>query len=324
MKKVLLIATGGTIACVETEAGMMPALDGAALVEQVPQLKDICGIDVLQLMQLDSTNIQPEHWIEMAHAVADNYDKYDGFVITHGTDTMAYSAAALYYMLENLQKPVIFTGSQLSLTEEGSDAPDNLITAFWAARGNFAGVYLAFFGRLIQGNAAKKLYTENFYAFHSINVPEVAKLYDGKLLMNDTYISYAKENLLDKAVELRKNNYPLKVHDKLCTKVMVLEIYPGFEGDMIKAVVDMGYKGIVLKAYGAGDIPTDESPRSLLSALEYARDKGVIVVGSTQSIYDGVHMERYEVGLSAMKRGVRSGGELTTEAWLVKIMLELA
>ena len=133
MKKILLIATGGTIASIQTENGMMPGLNGKELVEQVPDLGKICEIETVELMQLDSTNIQPAHWVEMANTVKENYSSYDGFVISHGTDTMAYSSAALYYMLENLSKPVIFTGSQLSLTEEGSDAPDNLVTAFTAA-----------------------------------------------------------------------------------------------------------------------------------------------------------------------------------------------
>lgn len=314
MKKILLIATGGTIACVETPAGMMPALEGSQLVEYVPALKEICEIDVLQLMQLDSTNIQPENWIDMAHAVADHYEEYDGFVVSHGTDTMAYSSAALYYMLENLAKPVIFTGSQLSLTEEGSDAPANLLLAFQSAASDLSGVYLAFYGRLIQGNAAKKLYTENFHAFHSINVPNAAELKDGQLCLNDAYVKALQEN---------KKTGKLIVHDKLDTRIAVLEIIPGLNPDLLKLVADAGYTGVVLKAYGAGDIPTDECERSMLPAIDYAVAKGVKIIGSTQSVYDGVHMERYEVGLSALKHGVISGGDLTSEALVVKLMLGL-
>lgn len=307
MKKILLIATGGTIACVNTPDGMKPALDGAQLIEYVPELQTMCEIEIVQLIQLDSTNIQPEHWVKMAHAVADNYEKYDGFVITHGTDTMAYSGAALYYMLENLEKPVVFTGSQLSLTEDDSDAPSNLITAFRAATSDLAGVYIAFYGKVMQGNVTKKLYTEQFDAFQSINVPDVAKLENGILKFNDEY----------KGDAIIKKGLPLMIKDKLCQKIVVLEVVPGLDGDVIKLMADTGYKGIILKAYGAGGIP-----EVLLPALKYAKEKGVRLIGATQSTYDGVHMDRYEVGISALKCGVESGGDLTTEALLVKLMLD--
>ena len=317
MKKILLIATGGTIASIQTENGMMPGLNGKELVEQVPDLGKICEIETVELMQLDSTNIQPAHWVEMANTVKENSSSYDGFVISHGTDTMAYSSAALYYMLENLSKPVIFTGSQLSLTEEGSDAPDNLVTAFTAAANAPAGVYLAFHGRLIQGNAAKKLYTENFYAFHSINVPEVAVLEHGTLSFNPEYDAY-----------LEKHHRPtpsgeLIVNDRLNTHVAVVELTPGFQKNYIKFLVEAGCLGIILKVFGSGGIPGVESPGNILPVIDYAIKKGVRVIATTQCIYDGVHMDRYEVGITAMKHGVEPGGDLTSEALTVKLMLEL-
>ncbi len=317
MKKILLIATGGTIASVQTADGMMPGLDGKGLIERVPALGKICDIATLELMQLDSTNIQPEHWIQMAHAVQDNYANYDGFVISHGTDTMAYSSSALYYMLENLAKPVVLTGSQLSLTEEGSDAPDNLITAFTAAAQGRPGVYLAFFGRLIQGNAVKKLYTENFHAFHSINVPEVAVLEKGQLKFNPDYDTYLKEH------PHNQSGGDLIVHDQLNTKVSIVELSPGFDKFYIKYLVEAGCEGIILKVFGSGGIPGVESSGNILPCIDYAINKGVRVIATTQCIYDGTHMDRYEVGLTALKHGVESGGDLTSEALVVKLMLEL-
>ncbi|WP_027406708.1 asparaginase [Anaerovibrio sp. RM50] len=317
MKKILLIATGGTIASVETEDGMMPGLDGKALIERVPALKEICEIDTLELMQLDSTNIQPEHWAKMAHAVEDNYDKYDGFVISHGTDTMAYTASALHYMLENLKKPVILTGSQLSLTEEGSDAPDNLITAFTAATNDRPGVYLAFYGRLIQGNAAKKLHTEQFYAFKSINVPEVAVLKNGKLEYTAEYEKYLKVNSLPSSGD------KLKVRDKIDTRVAVVDLVPGYKQEYLRAIVDAGCRGIVLNVFGSGGIPGENSPGNLLPAIDYAISKGVKIICASQCINDGVIMDRYEVGVTALKHGVISGGLLTVEAMVAKMMLEL-
>lgn len=307
-KKICLIATGGTIASVETPEGMKPLLDGKALLAKVPELESLGVIDIVELMQLDSTNIQPKDWIQMAHAIEERYADYDGFIITHGTDTMAHSAAALYYMLENLQKPVIFTGSQLSLVEEGSDAPANLLLAMYGAVSSVPGVYLAFHNKLMQGNAAKKLCTENFDGFYSINVPDVAVLEDGKI----------KWNISSDFIEPEKE---FKINTAIDTNVAVFEVFPGFNTDIIRMAVDSGCKGIVLKGYGAGNVPSEESGNSFLPAIDYAVEKGVKVVLTTQCIYDGTDLERYEVGASALRHGVISGGDLTVEAILAKLML---
>lgn len=307
-KKVCLIATGGTIASVETPEGMKPLLDGKELLAKVPELESLGVIDIVELMQLDSTNIQPKDWIQMAQAIEERYADYDGFIITHGTDTMAHSAAALYYMLENLQKPVIFTGSQLSLVEEGSDAPANLLLAMYGAVSSVPGVYLAFHNKLMQGNAAKKLCTENFDGFYSINVPDVAVLEDGKI----------KWNISSDFIEPEKE---LKINTAIDTHVAVFEVFPGFNTDIIRMAVDSGCKGIVLKGYGAGNVPSEESGNSFLPAIDYAVEKGVKVVLTTQCIYDGTDLERYEVGASALRHGVISGGDLTVEAILAKLML---
>lgn len=307
-KKICLIATGGTIASVETPEGMKPLLDGKELLAKVPELESLGVIDIVELMQLDSTNIQPKDWIQMAQAIEERYADYDGFIITHGTDTMAHSAAALYYMLENLQKPVIFTGSQLSLVEEGSDAPANLLLAMYGAVSSVPGVYLAFNNKLMQGNAAKKLCTENFDGFYSINVPDVAVLEDGKI----------KWNISSDFIEPEKE---FKINTAIDTHVAVFEVFPGFNTDIIRMAVDSGCKGIVLKGYGAGNVPSEESGNSFLPAIDYAVEKGVKVVLTTQCIYDGTDLERYEVGASALRHGVISGGDLTVEAILAKLML---
>lgn len=307
-KKICLIATGGTIASVETPEGMKPLLDGKELLAKVPELESLGVIDIVELMQLDSTNIQPKDWIQMAQAIEERYADYDGFIITHGTDTMAHSAAALYYMLENLQKPVIFTGSQLSLVEEGSDAPANLLLAMYGAVSSVPGVYLAFHNKLMQGNAAKKLCTENFDGFYSINVPDVAVLEDGKI----------KWNISSDFIEPEKE---LKINTAIDTHVAVFEVFPGFNTDIIRMAVDSGCKGIVLKGYGAGNVPSEESGNSFLPAIDYAVEKGVKVVLTTQCIYDGTDLERYEVGANALRHGVISGGDLTVEAILAKLML---
>lgn len=307
-KKVCLIATGGTIASVETPEGMKPLLDGKELLAKVPKLESLGVIDIVELMQLDSTNIQPKDWVQMAQAVEERYAGYDGFIITHGTDTMAYSSSALYYMLENLQKPVIFTGSQLSLVEDGSDAPDNLLLAMYGAVSGVPGVYIAFHNKLMQGNAVKKLCTENFDGFYSINVPDVAVLENEKI----------KWNISSDSLDTEKE---FKINTAIDTHVAVFEVFPGFNTDIIKMAVDGGCKGIVLKGYGAGNVPSEDSGNSFLPAIDYAVEKGVKVVLTTQCIYDGTASERYEVGASALRHGVISGGDLTVEAILAKLML---
>ena len=307
-KRICFIATGGTIACSDSGNGLMPSLGAEGLAAAVPEAGELCSIDFVQLMQLDSSNLTPAHWQEIAGAVAERHDAYDGFVISHGTDTMAYTAAALYYMLENLQKPVIFTGSQLSLVEEGSDAPANLLLAMYGAVSSVPGVYLAFHNKLMQGNAAKKLCTENFDGFYSINVPDVAVLEDGKI----------KWNISSDFIEPEKE---LKINTAIDTHVAVFEVFPGFNTDIIRMAVDSGCKGIVLKGYGAGNVPSEESGNSFLPAIDYAVEKGVKVVLTTQCIYDGTDLERYEVGASALRHGVISGGDLTVEAILAKLML---
>jgi len=312
-KKILLISTGGTIASVRTADGLTPGLSGEELVAQVPALQSVCEIDVLQLMQLDSTNVGPQDWIRMAETIRDNYDSYAGFVISHGTDTMAYSSSALTYMLENLAKPVVLTGSQLSLTEEGSDAPANLLTAFHGAVSGRPGVFLAFAGKLHQGDAVKKLYTESFAGFGSVNVPVCAQLEADELHWNEAWLATCPAS----------PEGAFSINTRLDSRVAVLELVPGLSGDVIKALADSGCRGIILKAYGAGGIPGAASCGNLLPAIDYALAKGVRVVATTQCLYDGVNMELYEVGVTALKHGVTAAGKETSEALAVKLMLEL-
>ena len=194
------------------------------------------------------------------------------------------------------------------MVEEGSDAPANLLLAMYGAVSSVPGVYLAFHNKLMQGNAAKKLCTENFDGFYSINVPDVAVLEDGKI----------KWNISSDFIEPEKE---LKINTAIDTHVAVFEVFPGFNTDIIRMAVDSGCKGIVLKGYGAGNVPSEESGNSFLPAIDYAVEKGVKVVLTTQCIYDGTDLERYEVGASALRHGVISGGDLTVEAILAKLML---
>lgn len=308
-KHICVLATGGTIASRPTPNGLMPALSGEDILAMVPDLRARCDIDCVQLLQLDSTNLQPEHWIRMARAVAERRTQYDAFVITHGTDTMAYSAAALHYMLENIDCPVVLTGSQLPAGVPGTDAEQNLLTAFHAALGGRAGVYIAFGGRVIFGNDARKLCTMQLTAFGNINRPLAGRFAGGRL----TWLAGPSAQA-----------GAFRLHDQLDTRVGVLKIVPGLPPRMLEAFVDAGFRAVILEGYGLGGIPDQESPMNFLPAFQYAKDHGCRLVCTTQCTYDGVDMDSYEMGVRAQQLGVEPGGTLTTEALLCKLMIELA
>ena len=298
MKKILLIATGGTIASRETAHGLRPALSGEDMRTAIGAAD--AAIEVIDLLSLDSTNIAPSHWQMIARRVADVRTDYDGFIITHGTDTMAYTAAALYYMLENIDRPVVLTGSQRPLGRDGSDAEQNLRLAYEAACSNFAGVCVAFGGRLIHGNAAKKMYSLADDAFRSIGRAEV-----------DLSAPSAP-------------SAPLRLHDALDERVAVIRLYPGMKPITIDAHIASGYRGIILEGYGCGSVPGDDAEESFLPSLDRARTRACTVVLTTQCIYDGADLSHYEVGVRAAQLGALAGGSLPIEALYARLMQRLA
>ena len=307
-KKILVIATGGTIASRPTPDGLMPALSGEDLLALLPEIKEVCDVECRELLQLDSTNLSPRHWILMAEAVAENREKYDGFVITHGTDTMAYSAAALYYMLENMDKPVILTGSMVPAGETGSDAEDHLRLAFQTALSGHPGVYIAFGNQIIYGNDARKLSSQDMSAFGNINRPLAGSFTDGRLTWQE---------------EISLPEGPFHLHDRLDTRVGVLKIVPGLPPSVLGHFVDDGYKAVIIEGYGTGGIPDQESENNFLPLFIYAKNHGCRLICTTQCTYGGVYMDHYEMGVRALRLGVESGGKLTTEALLAKTMVEL-
>ena len=309
MKKILMLGTGGTIASVPSEDGLIPALDGETMVALVPELEGLCHIDYKQLLNLDSSNIAPTHWRIIANALAENYDAYDGFVITHGTDTMAYSAAALSQMVSGCKKPVVFTGAQLPIGAEGTDAKDNVYHAFLAATSEVQGVCLAFGDVLIHGYYSKKMYSENFNGFCSINREPLATISEHKLNWN----SYTGAGV---------DGETFAIDTKLEEKVAVVKLTPGLTPDILDFYLERGYKGVILESFGAGGVPNDEN--NWLPAVEKLIQGGVRVVCATQCTYDGVNLSVYPIGTLAKKLGAESAEKLTIEASLVKLMHELA
>lgn len=183
MKNILLIATGGTIASKKTSSGLIPSLTSEEILESVPEIEQMCNIDTIQLMNLDSTNINETHWLKIAKVVEDNYEKYDGFVICHGTDTLAYTASALSYLIQDSQKPIIITGSQKPIDLEVTDAKTNLLDSLLFASYEYSyGVNIVFGGKVIPGTRGKKVKTKSYNAFRSINFPYIATIKDGKII----------------------------------------------------------------------------------------------------------------------------------------------
>ncbi|MBD5310907.1 MAG: type I asparaginase [Muribaculaceae bacterium] len=313
--RILMIYTGGTIGMIENpDSHALEPYDFEHLLDNVPKLKMLrFDIDSIQFEHpLDSSSMNPTHWGEIAKVISDNYDRYDGFVVLHGTDTMAYSASALSFMLENLAKPVIITGSQLPIGEVRTDGEENLITALQIAaardsEGNpvVQEVAILFENYLWRGNRATKHSADNFNAFKSNNFPQLAKIGLG--------ITFNREALWR---PLKDREF--KVHYNMDTNVMYIDLFPGISEHTVRHLLSTpDVKGVVLKTFGAGNGPTD---KWFINAIKEAVARGVVIVNITQCSNGSVHPLRYVTGLELAQAGVVSGHDLTSEAAIAKLM----
>ena len=311
--RILIVYTGGTIGMIEdpvTKA--LKPFDFSHLMENVPKVKMLdYKIDNIQFQPpIDSSDMSPAHWQDIARSIAENYDDYDGFVVLHGTDTMAYTASALSFMLDGLDKPVIITGSQLPIGEVRTDGEENLITALQIAATDTDGrpmvreVAILFENYLWRGNRSTKRSADNFNAFKSNNYPQLAKIGLG--------IHFDTDALMRRNVEKS-----LKPHYDLDTSVMVIDLYPGLNDRLLRHMLAApGIKGIVLRTYGTGNAPT--SPW-FIEAIREVINRGVIVLNVTQCVNGGVNT-RYLAGDMLAAAGVISGYDLTFEAAITKMM----
>ena len=306
MKKILLLATGGTIACRPNEqGGLAPAITPRELLDFVPELAEICQIETLQLYNLDSTNVGPEHWVGMTQAVRENYEKYDGFVITHGTDTMAYTASALSYMIQNTSKPIVLTGSQKSIYNRDTDARNTLLRAFSYASADGAwGVQIVFDNKVILGTRARKVRSKSFDAFSSIDYPETAVFRDSRLIF-----------FMPKPTDLP----PVQFYTKLDPAVFVLRLVPGIRAEIFQFLKPM-FRAIVIEGFGVGGLP-DSHDSAMLKAVTDWTASGRIAVFSTQVQHEGSDLGIYEVGRLAKELpGVLEAHDMTPEASVTKLM----
>ncbi len=305
MKKILMLATGGTIACRRTPEGLRPLMGSNELLEYVPMVRAVCQTETIQLYNLDSTDIRPHHWLGMAEAVKENYDKYDGFVITHGTDTMAYTAAALSYLLLDCPKPVVITGSQKPVDMENTDARINLYDSFvYASDDDAAGVHIVFDGRVILGTRAKKTRSKSYNAFSSINYPAVASVSDGQVR------HYIKPEKKEK-----------QFFSSLNTRVSVCALAPSMDSGALKYMLDNS-DAVIIETYGVGGIPAEGGFSDVIRA---GVKKGVTVVITTQVLNEGSDMAVYRVGKEIKEDlGLLEAYDMTHEATLAKLMWILA
>lgn len=302
--KILLLSTGGTIASVISDSGLVPKKSGEQLIKLLGKLP--FEIEVKDILQLDSSNIQPEEWKFIAEEIFKYRNDYDGIVVSHGTDTMAYTASMLSFMLQGIEIPVVLTGSQVPINVVLSDAPDNLRLAFTAATKCAPGIYLAFDRKVMLGCRTVKVRTTNFNAFESVNVPPVAKITSDGMVFEK---------------KVKAVSGPCKLNTDIDSHVSLVKLFPGFDPNLLFAMAKSGCHGIVIEAYGMGGM--NYIRRNMVGAVGKLIRQGIPVIASSQCLYERSDLTKYEVGRLALLEGAISAHDMTSECAITKLMWAL-
>ena len=307
MKKILFIATGGTIASKKSENGLKPQISPDELLSYIPGLKEICEVDTIQLLNLDSSNMEPRHWIMMEECIKEHYEDYDGFVIAHGTDTMAYTAAGLSYMIQYSKKPIVITGSQKPINMDITDAKTNLLDSFtYAADDKSQGVSIVFDGKVIAGTRAKKVRSKSYNAFSSIDFPSLAVIQDGQIMRYIPMLPYEKE---------------VRFYNQMNENIFLLKLIPGISTKLLSYIFSH-YDAIIVESFGVGGIPMSIQKTFYDLCAKYP-EKTIIM--ATQVAHEGSDMTVYEVGneMKTMCNFLESY-DMTLESVIAKTMWMLA
>ena len=319
MKKILMVATGGTIASTQAGSGLAPTLTGHELAAMVPGIDGLCELDVCQPMNIDSTNMRPRNWLAVRDTIVDAYDDYDGFVVLHGTDTMAYTAAALSYLIQGSPKPIVLTGSQQPMANPFPDAKLNLYQSLLYALDDASrDVCVVFGGDVICGTRARKQRTMSFNAFTSMNMPPLACIRNNRIVRPATLPA---AHALPAQDDARPADDRPRLFDTLDERVIVIRLTPEL-GPSVLDLLARDYDAVVLETFGIGGIPDYDG--GWHAAISRWVESGRIVVVTTQVPEEGLDLGVYEVGRAyANMGGVLAAGDMTVEAIVAKTMWAL-
>lgn len=314
MNRILMISTGGTLASSHSDNGLAPELHVRDILDRIAGLTTGFAVEEEELFMMDSSNMQPEEWELLAKRIYERRLDFDGIVVIHGTDTLAYTAAALSFALQNIEIPVVLTGSQVSIENPIADATENCRAALHMAASGCPGVYVAFNRKIILGTRASKVRTRSFDAFESIDHPYVAKINSSGLVVNPLAL-YRPQDIAvcKKAGCILKNRF--------CSDVFLLKLFPGISPDIFRQLAKMGVRGVYVEAFGIGGLPFER--RNLSAAIREAVVAGMVVAVGSQCLYEGSDFTVYEVGRQVLGCGVIETGNMTTEAAITKLMWAL-
>ena len=306
MKHILLLGTGGTIACNRGDNGLTPLLTGDELLSYVPAAREFCHVDAIQVLNIDSTNIHPKHWLMLSQVLEKNYDNYDGFVICHGTDTMAYTAAAMSYLVQHSSKPIVITGAQKPIDLDVTDARTNLLDSLrFASCDRAHGVSIVFDGKVIAGTRGKKERTKSYNAFSSINFPYLAVIQEEHILF------YIDDKWQDKET--------VRFYHDLDSRVALLKLIPSMGSSVLDYLAEH-HDAVVIESFGVGGLPSYDSG-DFYSSIEKWISQGKVIVMTTQVTQEGSNMSVYEVGQKIKNAfGLIESYDMTLEATVTKLM----
>lgn len=303
-KNILIINTGGTLSSVMKENGLAPGLSTEEMLKELRMVSGDTKLALMDFCSLDSANIFPEDWSALAAKIGEVRTKYDGIVVIHGTDTLAYTSSMLSFMLQNINIPVVITGSQLSITHPVADAMENCRCAIYMAASGFPGVFVAFNRKVILGSRASKVRTLSFDAFESVNHPYVAEI--------------SSQGMHIHRHVLPERHGVFKLRTKYSDQVFLLKLYPGIHRSMLRSIAEQGYRGIYIEAYGLGGMPFFK--HDFITAVSELIAQGITVVVGTQCRYEGSSLSVYETGRRSLEGGVLQAYDMTTEAAMTKLM----